>query len=151
MRSADLYYLGVGWLTTSFGRSVVKLLDNPKNITWEKLGEITGFTDQKSLLLYTEFFLSKLHQGGYLLSDKENHIIKRLFGSETHYKNIEKILKEKEDNYTIEEYTKWRNSVTDKYSFTRKIPMSWAELGEWGKEQEKKKEDGLKLINPDFQ
>ena len=59
-------------------------------------------------------------------------------------------MKEKSESLSIEDFTKWRNGITDKYSFTRKMPMTWGELAEWGKEQEEKKQAGMQMINPDF-
>lgn len=119
-------------------------------MSWTKLEELTGITNRKEQIDYTEYFLSTQRKQGYLLSDKENQIVKRQFGDQVHYKNIENIIEEKKKTKTKEEFVEWRNSVTDKYSFTRKIPMNWKEQEEWGQKEFAKEEEGLKMVNPDF-
>ena len=150
MRSSKLYYVCDGFLDTKKGNFQKYFLNNPKLATWERLGEAFSETDIKKLKYYQSIFLENLRKKGYVLSDKERIIFKRLYSDTEQYEKIKGNLVFNSDNHDFESWKKWRKENEGNYSFTRFVPLNNEDLHAWYEAYKKNKQNKKDAVNPDF-
>jgi hypothetical protein len=97
-----------------------------------------------------QIVMRELKKSHYIMSDKEKLMCKKLFGSETYYDTVEKKFEDDLKKIEHKDAMAWKKANEGKYSFTRWTPMTFQELEDWYDEKTKEKEEGMKLINPDF-